>query len=144
MHLSYKPPSSWKIMLWYEGCPRQFIRLKFFRELEYTIGLCRKGIILQGRQLPSGLPLIGQSFIKRKGYVPGESIHAPRQSNSPYRQTFRRSVFEIRRSKQPHSSILQRKQIPPGTCFTALLRFLKYIRFLTDRNDICIPKKKID
>ena len=51
MHLSYKPPSSWKRLFWSEGGHRQFINLKNFRSLVVPCGVFHKGIILQGGQL---------------------------------------------------------------------------------------------
>ena len=86
-----------------------------FRTLTDPGGVCYKGIILQGGQLPSGLPLIGQSFLRIKWYITGVSIHSPRQRNSIYVQTTRLSIYEIRWTKHPHLPILGHVQRPPGT-----------------------------
>ena len=82
MHLIYKTPLSWRILFWSGGRPRQFSCLKKFRDLKYPSGVYRRGEILQGRNLPSGLPVIGQSCLIRKGNITGESVHVPIQRNS--------------------------------------------------------------
>ena len=51
VHLSYNPPSSWRILFWSGGRPRQLSRPKKFRALVIPGRGCYKGIILQGRQL---------------------------------------------------------------------------------------------
>ena len=51
VHLSYKPPSSFRILFDSEGCPRQLICLKKCRALVVPSGGLPKGIILHGRQL---------------------------------------------------------------------------------------------
>ena len=90
VNLNYKPPSSWKILFWSGGCPRQFSRLKIFRALTDPGGVCFKGTIIQERQMPSGLPAICKSLFRRKGDVIGESDHVLIQRNIPYRQMVRR------------------------------------------------------
>ena len=45
-------------------------------------GVFRERIILQGRQLTSGLPVIGKSLLIKKGCLIGAFFHAPIQSNS--------------------------------------------------------------
>ena len=103
------------ILVW--RMPRHFSRLKKFRSLVVPGGGCRKGGIIQGGQLPSGLPVIGQSCMRRKGGVTGASIHSPRQSNSMYVQTVRWSIYSTRQIEHPHSPILQyekRMQGPPS------------------------------
>ena len=87
-HLPYKPPSSYRIIFWYGGCPRQFSHLEKFSALVNPRGVCHKEIILQGMQLTSGFPLIVQSFLIRKGDLTGSPDHAPIQNNSLYRQPF--------------------------------------------------------
>ena len=57
----------------------------------------------------------GQSILIVKGGVTGVSAHAPRQRNSPYRQTVRRLIYNIRRPKHPHLPILQYKTFPQVT-----------------------------
>ena len=47
IHLSYKPPSSWRIMFCPWGYPRQFSRLNAFRDVVVHSGGCCKGIIIQ-------------------------------------------------------------------------------------------------
>ena len=64
-------------MFWSGVHPRQFSHLENFRALTDPGGICRKGIIIQRRQLPSGLLVIEQSYLIRKGDVPGASIHVP-------------------------------------------------------------------
>ena len=59
--LSYNTTISWKILIQYGGKSRQFIRLKRFINLKYPGGGHLKGIMFQGRNLPSGLPVICQS-----------------------------------------------------------------------------------
>ena len=84
INLSYKPPSSWMIFFRSGGHPRQFSCLKRFRDLVVPGGSCRKVIILQWSQLPSGLLVIGQSLLQIKGGVTGASVHTPIQRNSTY------------------------------------------------------------
>ena len=50
-NLSYKPPSSWRILFWSGIHTRKFSCLKNFRVLVVPGGGCHKGIIIQGRQL---------------------------------------------------------------------------------------------
>ena len=117
MHLSYKPPSPCRIMFWSGGRPRQFSHQKNFRYLVVPSGGFRKGKILQGRQLPPGLPVIVQSCLRRKGDVTEASVHAPIQVNSTYVQTVRRSIYETRRPEHPHFSIHQyeRRHLGPSS-----------------------------
>ena len=49
VHLSYKPPSSWRVLFWSGGLPGQFSRLKKLRTLVVPDGGCRKGVIIQWR-----------------------------------------------------------------------------------------------
>ena len=51
LHISYKTPSSCRILFWYGGYLRQFSCLKKFRARVVPNGGCRKRIIIQGRQL---------------------------------------------------------------------------------------------
>ena len=83
VHLGYNYPSPGRKFLWYGDIPRQFIHLKKFRALVDTSKVCRKGVIIQGSQLPSGLPVTGQSRLRKKGGVTGPSVHEPRQRNIP-------------------------------------------------------------
>ena len=55
-----------------------------------------KGITLQGMHLPSVLPVIGQSWLRRRGYVTGAAVHVPRQRNSTYVQTVIQYIYETR------------------------------------------------
>ena len=114
VHQSYKPPSYWWVLLWCGELPRQFSCLKKFRALVVPVGGCHKGIILQGRQLPSGLPVICQSCLRRKGNLTGVSAHAPRHRYDTYLQTLRRSIYETRIPEHPHLPILRCKQRPQG------------------------------
>ena len=77
-------------------------------------GGCIKGIILQGRYLPSGLPVICQSLLRRKGDVTGASVHAPIHKNSTYVHTVRQSIYETRRPEHPHSPIRSYGRLPQG------------------------------
>ena len=47
VNLSYRPPISWRLLIWYGGCPRQFSLMDKFRALVVPVGGYRKGIILQ-------------------------------------------------------------------------------------------------
>ena len=117
MHIGYNPPSSWRILFWSGGRPRKFSHLKHFRSLIDPGRVCCKGIFIQGIQLPSGLPVIGQSFLRIKGYVTGESVHAPRQRNSPYGQTDRLSIYNTVQPKHPQWSIFWYELFPQGPPF---------------------------
>ena len=67
LHQIYKPPSSWTILVLSGVFPSQFSCLKFFRILVVPGGDCRKGIFLQGKQLPTCLSVIGYSCLIIKG-----------------------------------------------------------------------------
>ena len=110
----YKPLSYWRILLRSGGCTRQFSRLKIFRALLVPVGGYRKGLIFQGSQLPSGLPVIGHSCLIRKGDVTGASVHAPRLRNSTYVQMVRHYIYDTIRPDHPHSTIHHCKQRPQG------------------------------
>ena len=51
VHLSYNPPISWRIMFWSVGIPQAVQLFEKFRALVVPGGGCRKGIIIQWRQL---------------------------------------------------------------------------------------------
>ena len=89
VQLSYKPPSSWRALLRSGGRPRQFSRLKKFRDLMVPGGGCHKGVIPQGILTPTGVIPNGQSCLRRNGGVTGASVHTPIQRNSTYIQTVR-------------------------------------------------------
>ena len=112
VHLSYKPPISWRILFWSEGRSRQFSWLKSFRSLVVPGGGWRKGIIIQVGYLPSGSLVIGQSCSRIKGDVMGESAHGPRQRNITYIQTVIWSIYDTRCTKHPHSQIFWYQQLP--------------------------------
>ena len=67
---------------------------------------------------------IGKLFYKKTQfgcilwYVTGSSFHAPRQRNSTYAQTVRRSIYKTIPPEHPHSPICRYEQRPPGTPFT--------------------------
>ena len=125
MHLSYKPPSSWRILFLSGGYPKKFSCLKYFRSLVVPDGGFHKGIILQGRQLTSGLPVIGQSRLRIKGEFMGASVYEFRKMNSMYVQTIRRSIYEARRPEQTHLTKIRYQccpQIPTSwTCYKPTL-----------------------
>ena len=58
--------------------------------------VCCKEIINQGRLLPSGLSVICQLCLKRKGDSTGAFVHVPRERKVPYGQTVMRSSYETR------------------------------------------------
>ena len=51
LHLSYKPPSSWRILFCPGWFPKQFIRLNFSGPWWSPAGAAVRGYIIQGRQL---------------------------------------------------------------------------------------------
>ena len=64
-HLSYKPPSSCRILVQYGGHPRQFSKLKKFRAL-VVLGRClRKDIIIKGVLAPTEFLTNGHSSFIR-------------------------------------------------------------------------------
>ena len=85
-------------------------------------GFCKR-IIIQGRQLPPGLPVIGQSHLRRKGDIMGASVHAPIQRNSTYVRTDVQNVClwdqMTRTPSLPNPPIWK---IPPGNLFSAPLQ----------------------
>ena len=44
-------------------------------------------------------------IMETTGFVMGVSVHATRHRNSTYVQTVRRSIYDNRRTKHPHSQI---------------------------------------
>ena len=63
---------------------------------------------------PTTKPLMTKD---KEGLVTGASVRAPRQSNSTYIQTVRRSIYDTRLPEHPHSLIRQYKrclQVPPS------------------------------
>ena len=131
VHLGYKPPSSWRILFWSGGRPRKFSSLKKFRSLVVPSGGCRKEIIIQGIMTPTGVLPNGQSCLRRKRDITGESVHSPRQ----YVRTDVRTVYiryqSIRTTSLANPPI---RTTPLGTLFTATLQtpyvLLKYDFFL--------------
>ena len=121
VHLSYKTPSSWKILFWYWGCLRQFSYLKNFRSLKDLCRVCHMEIIIQEMQLRHIFNVTGQSFLIIKGDITGASIHVSRQKNSPYRNKIRRSIYKTRRPKHPHLTTRLGKTTSREPCFTAPL-----------------------
>ena len=68
-HLTYKPPSSWRILFQYGGIPMQFSHLKKFRALVVPLGGYCKGIIIQGRQLKHIFSFVIPVMLdKKRGY----------------------------------------------------------------------------
>ena len=77
VHISYKTTRYWRIIFWFGVRPRQFINMKNFRALVVPSGGCRKGIIIQGSQMPLDLLVIGQSCLRIKSDLIGASVHGP-------------------------------------------------------------------
>ena len=114
VHLSYKSPSSWRILFCLGRYPRQFSCLKKFRDLVFSGGGFHKGIIIQLVMTPTGVLPNVQSLLRRKGDVTGASVHAPIQSNSTYVHTVSRSIYETRWPKHPHFPIHRYQWLPLG------------------------------
>ena len=112
VHISYKPPSYCSLLFRYRWRPRQFSRLKYFRTLVVPGRGFRKGAILQGRHIPSGLPVICQSCLIIKGYAMGTSAHATIHRNSTYVQTVRWSIYNTRQPEHPHLTICRYERPP--------------------------------
>ena len=121
VNIIYKPPSSWREILWSRLCPRQFSHLKKFRTLVVLIGVCRKGVILQGIMAPTRVIQNGQSCSIIKGYVVVESFYTPIHRNSLYGNPVRRSIYEIISPKHPHLPILRSTTTPRCPRFTVPL-----------------------
>ena len=102
VHKSYNPISSLRIMFWYWGRLRQLSNLKNLRFCTDPGGVCCKRIILQGRQMHSGLPIICQSCLRRKEDVIGASVNSTIQSNSQYLHTGRGYIYNTRWPKHPN------------------------------------------
>ena len=113
-NLSYKPPSSWRILFLPRVYPRQFIRLKHFRSMAVPSGGCHKGVIIQVILTPMAVLPNGQAWLRKKGYITGGSVHAPIHRNSMHIQTIIRSIYKTRRPKYPHSPIFRYQQRPQG------------------------------
>ena len=123
VHLSYKPPSYWRILFWSGVHPRQFSKLKKFRALVVPSGTFRKGdnYSMEAAKAPVFLCL-GHSLLRRKGDITGSSFHEPIQSNSMYVQTVRRSIYYTRQPKHPHFPIRQYKRRLQGPTSLSLLQ----------------------
>ena len=67
LHLSYKPPSSWRILFWSGGYPRQFIYLKPFRALVVSGGGCCKEITILVILTPTGFLKMYSNAWEEKG-----------------------------------------------------------------------------
>ena len=128
VHLSYKPPSSWRILFRSAGFPTPSSCLKKFSALVVPGGGCRRGVILQGFQLKRRLSCGRRSCLRRKGGVTVVSVYAPRQRNSLYVQMVRRSIYETRRPEHPHSKIRLSTMTPRDPRFTAPLQGAKKVR----------------
>ena len=122
VHLSYKPPSSWRMLFRSGERPGQFSCLKKFRSLMVPSGGFRKWIIIRGILTSLGVLPNGRVWLIIKGGVEGASFCAPRQSNSLYGQTFRKSIYDTRWPEHPHLPIRRYKQRPQGSnsrpCYT--------------------------
>ena len=114
VHLSYKTPSSWRILFWSGVPPRQFSHLKKFMALVFPGGGFRKGEIIQGILTPMRVLPNGQWRLRRKGDITGESVDAPIQRNSMYIQTVNHYIYKTRRPKHPNSPIRKYKKCPLG------------------------------
>ena len=127
VHLIYRPPSSWRILFWYGGYPRQFSHLKKIRSLVVPGGGCRKGVFIQGshlkRRFSCGISVIPE----KKRDVTGVSIHAPRQRNIRYMYMFRWYIYKSRRLKHPHFPIIFYRQRPQGPASRPHYRLLSEV-----------------
>ena len=126
VRLSYNPTSYWRILFWSGGFPRKFINLKIFRALTDTGRVFCKGVIIKGRQQPSGLPVIGQSWLGGKGDATGASVHAPRQSNVPYGQIVRWYIYNNRCPEHSHLPIWRYERRPQGPAPMDPLQLVKF------------------
>ena len=66
VHISYKPPSYWRILFFYEGLPRQFNCLKRVRYLVVHREGFRKGIIHQGSHVKLSFYFVGPVMLDYK------------------------------------------------------------------------------
>ena len=121
VHPIYKPPSFWRILFCYGGYPRQFSCLKSFRALVVPSGGCRKGVILQGRQLKGrfsyGMPVMPDN---KRGC--GVSVCPCTQTEEYYVCTYGHTVYlqdQTNQTPSPSNPLLP--TMPPGTRFTAPL-----------------------
>ena len=114
VNLSYKPPSSWRILFHYGGRSSHFSCLITFKSLVISVGGFRTDIILQVILTPKQVLPNGQLWLKIKGGVMGYFVHAPIYMNIPYWQTVIRSIYKIRRPEQPHSPIFRYERYPQG------------------------------
>ena len=96
VHLSYKPPSSWRVLFRSEGRPRKFIILKMGISLVVPEWGLRKELILQGIMEPTGVLPNEQSCLIIKVDVMLASVHAQRQRNIPYSQVVVWSIQDTR------------------------------------------------
>ena len=124
IHLSYKPPSSWRILFLSGGCPRKFSRLKKFRDLVVPGLGFRKGIIIQGEAADLRFTCNRPVMPENKMDVTVVSVHAPRKRNNSYVKTFRKSIYKTRRPEYPHFPILRYERRPLGTSSRTLYMVL--------------------
>ena len=110
-HISYKPPSYWRVLFSSGGHFRQFSCMKKFRYLVVPRGGCCKKKILQGIQLKHTFSYGRWSFLIRKLDLMGSSVHTSRPRNSSYEKT---DIWNIYETKHPHLPILRHRQLPQG------------------------------
>ena len=125
--LSYKPPSSWRMLSWSGGLPRQFTRLKRFRDLVIPGGGCRKGVILQGRQLKCRFSC-GSSVTLEKKRGCNRIVCTFTHIEESLVQTDGQKVYlRDHTAWTPSCANLSVWMTPPGTCSAAPLQREPYI-----------------
>ena len=90
-----------------EMLQREFEILKDLSDWVSLLKNTRKTVIME-RQLchtPGRMSVVVYGRRTTGTGVTGASVHAPRQRNSTYVQTFRWSIYETRRPEHPHSPI---------------------------------------
>ena len=117
VHLSYKPPSSYRILFRYGGRPRQFSYLKIFRSLVVPIGRCHKGVIMQWRLMKRRFSCGRPVMLEKKRGCSG-SICPCIQTEEYYVHTDVHTVYlQDHMTQTPSLSNPPIRTIPSGTRF---------------------------
>ena len=92
VHLSYKPPGSWRILFWSGGYPRKFSLVKKFRAFVVLDGGCRKEITLHEMQLNRRFSC-GRPVMPDKKRVYNGNVYPCTQTEEYYVHTDSKTVY---------------------------------------------------
>ena len=123
VNLSYKSPSSRRILFLSGGYPSQFSCLEKFMDLMVPGWGCRKGIIIQGRHLKCRF-YCGRPVMPEKKRECNGSVCPCTPTEEQYVRTDDQTVYlQYQTNRIPSLSNPPIQTTPPGTLFTAALNF---------------------